>query len=130
MVKLFLSIYSFFICLVTSTSVFGQSKETDSLTIEKALSVYRLSTPVFSSDGKKAAFAVTKPATADKPSSTHIWLLDLKDSSTRQYTNSNKSESNPKWEPKGKALAFLSGRDGERQVYTLNSDGGEAIKLT
>lgn len=102
----------------------------DSLTVEKALTVYGLSGPSFSPDGKRVAFVVTKPASGDKLRIGHIWLLDLKDSSVRQYTNSEKSESNPKWSPTGKTLAFTSARSGENQVYLLENDGGEALPLT
>ncbi|HEV3324076.1 MAG TPA: hypothetical protein VG052_00675, partial [Puia sp.] len=102
----------------------------DTLTVEKALTVYRLSNPGFSPDGQRVAFVVTQPPSGDKLRADHIWLLDLKDSSVRQYTNSEKSESNPKWSPTGKTLAFTSARSGENQVYLLENDGGEAMPLT
>ena len=130
MAKLFYVFFNLSIFIASAISAIAQEQSSDSLTVEKALSVYRISNPVFSPDGKKAAFTVTQPATADKSPVTHIWLLDLKDSSTRQYTSSAKSESNPKWSPKGKRLAFLSSRDGESQVYILDNDGGEATALT
>ncbi|MEJ0101290.1 MAG: S9 family peptidase [Bacteroidota bacterium] len=128
--KLFHVFFNLLIFFAPTVYAVAQEQRDDSLTVEKALSVYRLSSPVFSPDGNKAAFIVTQPATADKSPVSHIWLFDLKDSSTRQYTNSAKSESDPKWAPKGKKLAFLSSRDGERQVYILDNDGGEAIQLT
>ncbi|HMI61641.1 MAG TPA: prolyl oligopeptidase family serine peptidase, partial [Puia sp.] len=125
---------SFFIFVVLISSfaipVFAQTPATDSLTVEKALISYRLSNPVLSADGKKCAFVVSQPATLNKPGANHIWLLDLRDSSTRQYTNSDKAESNPKWSPKGGKLAFLSNRGGENQVYLLDDNGGEAMPLT
>ncbi|HEY4063023.1 MAG TPA: S9 family peptidase [Puia sp.] len=108
----------------------AQSTRTDSLTIERSLTYYRLSNPVFSPDGNKCAFVVSQPATLGKPGGNHIWMLDLRDSSTRQYTASEKSESNPKWAPGGKKLAFLSNRGGENQVYLLDDQGGEALPLT
>ena len=108
----------------------AQPERTDSLTVEKAISFYRLSDPEFSPDGNKLAFIVTEPSKADKPAANHIWLLDLKDNSARQYTNSAKSENSPKWSPDGKRLAFLSNRNGENQVFLLNGDGGEANPLT
>jgi dipeptidyl aminopeptidase/acylaminoacyl peptidase len=118
------------ICMASAIGAFAQNQSNDSLSIEKALSVYRLSNPVFSADGKKLAFVVNQPATLDKPTASHIWLLELRDSSIKQYTNSVKSESNPKWSPHGKKLAFLSSRDVEKQIYLLVDDGGEAMPLT
>jgi dipeptidyl aminopeptidase/acylaminoacyl peptidase len=108
----------------------AQTRSTDSLTVERALTYYRLSSPVLSPDGNKCALVVSQPATPGKPGANHIWLVDLRDSSTRQYTASDKSESNPKWAPKGKKLAFLSNRGGENQVYLLDDNGGEALPLT
>ncbi len=122
------------ICSVISVlfqiNSFCQKLNTDSLTVEKALSTYRLSNPVFSRDGKKLAFVVSQPAAIGKPGANHIWLLDMRDSSIRQYTNSAKSEFGLKWSPKGKQLAFLSNRNGDNQVFLLADDGGEAAQLT
>lgn len=124
---------SFLRCLVATILGFLSitvAAQKDSLTVEKALIYYRLSSPVFSPDGKKCAFVVSQPATLSKPGVNHIWLLDLRDSTTRQYTNSDKGESSPKWSPAGGKLAFLSARGGENQVYLLDDNGGEALPLT
>ena len=130
MYKPWRALFCFAILIASSHQIFAQASNADSLTVEKALSFYRLSSPAFSPDGKKLAFVVGQPATLEKPAANHIWLLDLRDSTTRQYTNSAKSESNPKWNPLGKTLAFLSGRSGENQIYLLDDDGGEAAALT
>ncbi len=130
MFKSFRALFYLALLIVPSFQIFAQAPNADSLTVEKALSFYRLSNPVFSPDGKKLAFVVGQPATLEKPAANHIWLLDLRDSTTRQYTNSAKSESNPKWSPQGKTLAFLSARGGENQIYLLDDEGGEAAPLT
>jgi dipeptidyl aminopeptidase/acylaminoacyl peptidase len=124
------SIFCLFLYVIPAIQVHSQPKITDSLTVEKAISFYRLSNPTFSPDGKRIAFQVTEPAKADKPAASHIWLIDLRDSNARQYTNSGKSENSPKWSPKGSQLAFLSNRNGENQVFLLDNEGGEAIPLT
>jgi dipeptidyl aminopeptidase/acylaminoacyl peptidase len=125
-----LRLFYFILGVTFVLNVKAQPKIDDSLTVEKAISFYRLSSPVFSPDGKKLAFTVTEPAKADKPSTNHIWLFDLSNNSTRQYTNSAKSENSPKWSPDGKQLAFLSNRNGENQVFLLSAEGGEANPLT
>ncbi len=130
MPKNLLRVFYFFFYVTTSTHVRAQARIADSLTVEKAISFFRLSNPIFSPDGKRIAFLVTEPTKADKPASTHVWLLDLRDSIARQYTNSAKSENSPKWSPKGKQLAFLSNRNGENQVFLLDDEGGEALPLT
>src|SRR6266436_6049383 len=50
----------------------------------------------------------------------------------RQLTAGPRTDSLPRWSPDGHALAFLSDRlkDGQRQVFLLPLDGGEAVSLT
>ena len=50
----------------------------------------------------------------------------------RQYTRGDKSATAPEWSPDGTMLAFLSDRekDGERQVWMMMADGGEAWAVT
>jgi dipeptidyl aminopeptidase/acylaminoacyl peptidase len=48
-----------------------------------------------------------------------------------RLTASPKSESQPRFSPDGRSLAFLSGRVGDKaQVWLLDRRGGEAVKLT
>ncbi len=99
------------------------------LTPEALLSLRHLSSPEFSPDGTRVAFVVNEPAKGDQRPS-HIWLFNIADSSFRQLTYSEKSESLPKWSPDGKSLAFLSNRDTNQQIYLLSMNGGEAAPLT
>ncbi|MCI0751734.1 MAG: S9 family peptidase, partial [Flammeovirgaceae bacterium] len=62
-----------------------------------------------------------------------IWMAATDGSGTIQLTFTPESESNPKWSPDGKYLAFLSGRfDGKEkdQLWIMNRLGGEARQLT
>jgi len=61
---------------------------------------------------------------------THLWMLDLKTKSFRQFTNSGKSENSPKWSPDGRTLAYMSGRSGVSEIYLIQMDGGEGLQLT
>jgi dipeptidyl aminopeptidase/acylaminoacyl peptidase len=47
-----------------------------------------------------------------------------------QLTHAKKSSSDAHWAPDAKRLAFLSDRDGTRQIYLISSAGGEATELT
>ena len=102
----------------------------DTLSIEQALSRYSVSSPLFSPDGTKAVVVVFQTGIGEHIPSSHIWLVEVASKSIRQFTNSLKSESSPRWSPDGKQLAFLSARDGETQIYLMDLQGGEALPLT
>ena len=99
------------------------------LTPQQALNMRRIADLHFSPDGTRIAFTVTEPA-KDTNIATHIWILDVASKQARQYTYSEKTENSPRWSPDGKFLAFLSNRDGERQIYLLSSNGGDAYSIT
>ena len=76
------------------------------------------------------AFTVSDVPKGAEPHA-HIWLYNDSSRESRQFTNSLKSESHPRWSADGKKLAFLSDREGEfQQIFVMPSDGGEASRLT
>lgn len=80
-----------------------------------------------SPDGEKIAY-VHKTLDREKNdylSSIYLW----QDGESRRYSAGEK-DSAPRWSPDGKALAFLSGREGKAQIFLLPSGGGEARRLT
>jgi len=99
------------------------------LTPEALLSLRHLSDLEYSPDGTRIAFVVTEPPKGDQRPR-HIWLLVPATGVFRQLTYSEKTESQPKWSPDGKSLAFLSNRDANQQIYLLSLTGGEAQPLT
>jgi len=101
----------------------------DTLSIEKALFSRGLGRPVLSPDGKKAAVNVLVTGAPADSLATHIWLLDVQTKTFRQFTNSTKSESDPKWSPDGRQLAFVSARGGSSQIYLIDLQGGEAMQM-
>jgi dipeptidyl aminopeptidase/acylaminoacyl peptidase len=48
---------------------------------------------------------------------------------TGRLTNSG-SESEPKWSPDGTRIAFVSERDGNKNIYVMNADGSGQTRLT
>lgn len=99
------------------------------LTPAQAIDRRALSELTFSPDAAKLALTV---AEAPKGSGRNqdIWVLDMASRALRQYTNSPKSDTHPRWSPDGRALAFLSDREGQAQIFVMPVDGGEARRLT
>ena len=99
------------------------------LTPEQALDLRSFSDLHFSPDGDRVALVVFEPPKA-AVRARHIWMLDVRTHELRQFTNSAKTESSPRWSPDGKTLAFLSDREGTRQLYFISAEGGEAERVT
>jgi dipeptidyl aminopeptidase/acylaminoacyl peptidase len=100
------------------------------LTPEGAINIHFLTDLQLSPDGARLAFVVSEAPKAEQRAQ-HIWMYNRNTDSVRQFTHSNKSETNPRWSPDGRQLAFLSNRGGdEQQIYVMNSSGGEAAART
>ena len=57
-----------------------------------------------------------------------LFLTDLDTGIIRQLTIED--DSSPKWSPDGEQIAFVSWRDGNSNIYIMNSDGSAQQKLT
>ena len=53
----------------------------------------------------------------------HLWLVTP--DSERQLTRGEVSDSNPRWSPDGKRIAFTSDRGEKRGIWILDLDGRE-----
>jgi dipeptidyl aminopeptidase/acylaminoacyl peptidase len=100
------------------------------LTPEAAINMHFLTDLQLSPDGTRLAFVVSEAPKGDKRAQ-HVWMYDKNGDVARQFTYSSKSETNPRWSPDGRQLAFLSNRGGdEQQLYLMSSTGGEAFART
>ncbi len=97
---------------------------------EQLAAVKRLSAFSLSPDGQWVAYAVTTPDVEENRSRSAIWLKSAARGPARKLTAGEKRDSDPKFSPDGKKLAFLSNRDGSSQIYLLDLAGGEAQKAT
>ena len=101
------------------------------LTAMDLMKIASVSTPRISPDGARVAYAVSEvKMEKDKEWKTvsQVWVVAIEGEKPRQFTRGDKSSSAPEWSTDGKMLAFLSDRekDGERQVWMMMADGGEA----
>ena len=99
-------------------------------TIDEMVSLKRASQPALSPDGSRVAWVVRKANWDDNTFETEIWLADVRTGRAALFTGGKKSTESPAFSPDGSSLAFISDRDGKRQIYVISLSGGESRKLT
>lgn len=73
----------------------------------------------WSPDGRKIAFQFRK----------NIYTINIDGTNRTQITNSN-NDSGPIWSPDGSKIAFTSHREGNWDIFVINSDGSNLVQLT
>jgi dipeptidyl aminopeptidase/acylaminoacyl peptidase len=95
------------------------------------LSLKSAGDPVISPNGKDILFTITQPDWEKNRYDTEIWLSRDGGDPFQLTQTTDESSEVPSWSPDGRWIAFLANRDGKSsQIYLINSQGGEAIKLT
>ena len=108
----------------------AQAAEQKVATHDELVSLARVGSPALSPDGRQVAYTVRETNWDENAFETEIWLADVASRQARQLTRAKKSSSAPAFSRDGRRLAFISDRDGKRQVYLLWVQGGEAEALT
>jgi TolB protein len=81
--------------------------------------------PAWSSDGKILAFSSSRSGDSE------IYSVDVAGGEVRRLTNSKGPDVSPTWNPKTNAqIAWVSGRTGLPQIYTMASDGTNVVRMT
>jgi Tol biopolymer transport system component len=82
--------------------------------------------PTWSPDGMQIAFV------SDRDRNTEIYVMNADGSDQRRLTHNTVDDGNPDWSPappgggtSGTQIAFVSGRDGNDEIYVMNADGAE-----
>jgi dipeptidyl aminopeptidase/acylaminoacyl peptidase len=92
-----------------------------------------LSHPEIAPDGSRVAYTVRTTNIKEDKHETHIWMTSWDGKETVRLTTGKESETNPRWSPDGRFLAFLTEREDENdvsQLWLLPRGGGEAEKIT
>ena len=123
------------------------------MTFEDIVALNRASDAQISPDGRQVLFVLTSWDSANDRFNSDLWLAhDTREPALRLTTNSGRDD-HPRWAPNGRRLAFLSerpsdaapsasspsspsgpsGPSGSRtgaQIYLLNIQGGEPVRIT
>ncbi|HAY22277.1 MAG TPA: hypothetical protein DCY27_08940 [Desulfobacterales bacterium] len=59
-----------------------------------------------------------------------IWIMRGDGSDPKRLTEERANDTSPTWAPDGRRLAFVSDRDGNREIYAMKADGSEQVNLT
>ncbi len=100
------------------------------LRFEEAVQLQRLGGFSVSPDGRQVAFAAATPDVEANTSRSAIWMIPAGGGEAVRMTSGEKRDSDPRFSPDGRRLAFLSNRDGGSQIWVLNLAGGDPSKVT
>jgi Tol biopolymer transport system component len=89
--------------------------------------------PHWSPDGKQIVLQTHIPLNARE-----IWVINVDgtglrtelDGTSHNLTNNPADDARPAWSRDGSRIAFMSNRDGNYEIYVMNADGADPLRLT
>jgi dipeptidyl aminopeptidase/acylaminoacyl peptidase len=111
-------------------SAAAQAQGPSTPSIDDVINLKRVGAPAIAPDGRRVAFTLREANWETNAYETEIWIGEAATGQSRQVTNARGSSLQPAWSPDGATIAFVSDRDGKRQLYRIAVAGGEAERLT
>jgi len=102
----------------------AQNKRT--LNVEDLWNMKRIGSYDVTTDGKTIAFAVTTYSMDENKGNSDIWLIDSNGKNLHPFKNTEVNESDPKFTPDGKKIAFSK----KGNYWICDLDGSNELQLT
>src|SRR5206468_12658191 len=97
---------------------------TSSFGVHDMIRMQRVGEPHPSPDGQWVVFTVRSWDAESNKTTTNLWLVSIDGSKLRQLTSAKgQADTSPTWSPDNRTIAFVSGRSGSRQIWTIALDG-------
>lgn len=89
------------------------------------------SAPQISPDGSRVVYQVSRTNWKDNAFESDLWIVSLDHPEQRApLIKGNGWNGWARWSPDGKRIAFLSDRDGQKQLFVIPANGGDAREVT
>jgi dipeptidyl aminopeptidase/acylaminoacyl peptidase len=110
----------------------GRNRKRRVITAEDLYRFRLITDSRISPDGEHVVYSVQRVYRKTEKKFTNLWIAHIGRGRSRQFTYGDHVDSQPRWSPDSRSIAFLSNRKDEKQtqIYIIPADGGEARKLT
>lgn len=132
MVKRFRSLVPLLVAALCLAAAVASAQTKRPMTFIDVLEMPSLSSPQLSPDGKQVVFVLDRADWKANRRLGHLHRINADGTGQVQLTFGERGESNPRWSPDGRLIAFTARRDPDQnnQIYLLDVNGGEARRLT
>lgn len=106
------------------------SQAQNKYTAELLQKLGRVSDPQISPDGKSVLYNVRWVNLEKNKGQSDLYKVDVATKAVTRLTNDDFNQSSGKWNATSTAIYFLSNADGSSQLYKMNSDGSNTVKIS